>query len=108
MTLFTLGWFFKVAGGSIMGMGDTLIRGRLQHKYHLCDRCGVRYPLSQLAWQFGFLVCLSNCYDTQITSQRDGEIARKVAVAGQSRELEPDYKIVDAATVDTDDLEFVP
>lgn len=89
-------------------MGDTLIRGRLQHKYHFCDRCGVRYPLSQLTWQNSILICYANCYDSQIPEQRDAEMNRKVMQAEQSRELQPDYKITDAAQMDVDDVFFVP
>lgn len=89
-------------------MGDTLIRGRLQHKYHQCSRCTVRYPLSQLTWQNGLLVCYANCYDTQLPEQRDSEMNRKVMQAEQSRELQPDYKITDAAQMDVDDVFFVP
>lgn len=91
-----------------MGMGDTLIRGRLQHKYHNCNRCGVRYPLSQLTWQNGILVCYANCYDTMLKEQRDAEMNRKTMQAEQSRELQPDYKITDAAQIDVDDVFFVP
>lgn len=89
-------------------MGDTLIRGRLQHKYHDCSRCGVRYPLSQLTWQDGLLVCYANCFDSQLLQQRDAEMDRKVAIAGQSHELQPDYKITDGITMDVDDVMFVP
>lgn len=95
-----------------MEMGNTLIRGRLQHKYHFCGRCGVRYPLSQLIWQTSakgkVLVCLANCYDQMTSLQRDADISRRSAIAGQSRELLPDFKITDGMTVDVDDISFVP
>lgn len=89
-------------------MGDTLIRGRLQHKYHYCDRCKVRYPLSQLTWQDGILVCYVNCYDSQLPQERDAEMDRKIAQAGQSRELQPDFKITDGTQMEVDDVFFVP
>lgn len=91
-----------------MGMGNTLRRGRLQHKYHLCGRCGVRYPLSELTWQNDVLVCYANCYDTMLAEQRDAELARKEAQAGESRELQPDFKITDGVTLDVDDISFIP
>ena len=95
-----------------MGWDDTLIRGYKQHKYHLCGRCGVRYPLSRLVWQTSdlgkVLVCIDNCYDTMTGPQRDADITRRSASAGQSNELLPDTKITDGATVDVDDISFVP
>jgi hypothetical protein len=95
-----------------MGMSDTLIRGRLIHKYHYCGRCGVRYPLSRMVWQSSgkgkVLLCLATCYDTMTDIQRDAEITRKVQIAGNGQELLPDVKLTDGATVDIDDISFVP
>lgn len=95
-----------------MGVGDTLIRGQRQHKYHYCGRCGVRYPLSQMVWQTSskgkVLLCRVNCYDTMTDIQRDAEITRRSMIAGQGLELIPDVKLTDGATIDVDDVTFVP
>jgi hypothetical protein len=95
-----------------MGMSDTLIRGRLQHKYHYCGRCGVRYPLSRMVWQSSgkgrALVCLANCYDTRTDLQRDADITRVEEVAQNNPDLLPDVKLTDGATVDIDEISFVP
>jgi hypothetical protein len=95
-----------------MGMSDTLIRGRLQHKYHYCGRCGVRYPLSRMVWQSSskgkVLLCLATCYDSMTDIQYDADIVRKVQIAGNGQELLPDVKLTDGATVDIDEISFVP
>lgn len=54
------------------------------------------------------LVCLANCYDTMTDLQRDASVTRLSTIAGQSRELLPDFKITDGVTVDIDDINFIP
>lgn len=54
------------------------------------------------------LLCLANCYDSMTDLQRDGQMTRKVQIAGLGNELLPDNKLTDGATVDIDDIAFIP
>ncbi len=38
--------------------------------WHNCDRCGLSYPISQLQWQQGLLLCNDGCYDNPIMWDR--------------------------------------
>lgn len=94
-----------------MGSYATLIRGRLQHKYHFCSCCSIRYPLSQLQWQVrdkGAGLYCTQCFDTMVGPERTAQIDRMSAIAATSNELQPDPKITDAALVIDDEVDFMP
>lgn len=71
-----------------------LYRSQRANVYHLCMRCEDRYPLSQMAWQNGKLLCLAKCYDrgvNPIVGTRDIKVARAVSL--NRHEMEPDPKL---------------
>ena len=86
-----------------------MLRGRLQYKYHYCGRCGRRVPLEEMRWEAGVLVCKTNdCQDTMLPQERDAMMDRAVMNAQASREDQPDPKISEAPTLDTDEISFMP
>lgn len=94
-----------------MGSYQTLWRGRLQHKYHYCSCCGVRYPLSMLTWQtrdLGSGLYCPQCTDTLVGPARDANITRMVQIASQSDELQPDKMLTESALTIDDEVEFIP
>lgn len=94
-----------------MGSYQTLIRGRLQHKYHLCSCCGVRYDLAELKWQtrdLGSGLYCPSCYDTGTGPERDAIRTRAESIAAQSNEDQPDRMLTDGALVIDDDVEYMP
>lgn len=68
-----------------------LFRSKGKNVYHLCMRCDNRYPLAQMAWQNGKLLCLAKCYDRAIRGSRDIQVAKAVSI--NRHELEPDEKL---------------
>lgn len=95
-----------------MGSYQTLWRGRLQHKYHYCSCCGVRYPLSMLTWQtrdLGSGLYCPQCVDTRVGPQRDAERTRMENIAAQSTtEDQPDRMLTEGALTIDDEVEFIP
>lgn len=62
-----------------------------------------------MRWQDGKLICKTNdCVDTMLPQERDADMARRVAVAAQSNELQPDPKITTTAALDADEVAFIP
>jgi hypothetical protein len=60
--------------------------------YEVCQRCGVTWPLAEMRWQNGKLLCQPNrCLDAAIIGSRDLNVAR--AVAQDRHELQPDPKL---------------
>jgi hypothetical protein len=69
-----------------------LFRGQHQHVYGRCMRCGCRWPLDQMVWQKGKLLCTGyQCNDTAIIGSRDLNVARQVAI--DRHEGQPDPKL---------------
>jgi hypothetical protein len=66
-------------------------RSQRSKVYHNCSRCDFRYPLDEMLWQQGKLLCLAKCYDNSITGARDIQVARAVSIP--RHELEPDEKL---------------
>lgn len=63
--------------------------------WHFCDRCGLAYRISQLAWQEGILVCTATCYDSQTTRERDIQIARCLDEATLYPDAQVDPKLTE-------------
>jgi hypothetical protein len=69
-----------------------LWRSQRTNVYHICQRCGVRQPLSRMRWQNGILVCdVNRCIDTAIIGSRDLSVDKQIGV--WRHELEPDPKL---------------
>lgn len=65
-----------------------------------CDRCGSPYPMTQLGYQKGILICYRRCWDNTTIEQREGEIAN---ILGHADQEGVDLRFIDAALVDTYD-----
>jgi len=74
--------------------------------YEICQRCGVRQPLSAMRWQNGILTCTgNNCVDKAIIGSRDIAVARAVAV--YRHEMEPDPKLTNPIERKNDQFEVL-
>jgi hypothetical protein len=83
-----------------------LWRSQRTNIYHICQRCGVRQPLTMMRWQNGLLVCgPSGCIDTAIVGSRDLNVARQIAV--YRHELEPDQKLTNPIERKNDQFEVL-
>lgn len=83
-----------------------LWRSHRQNVYHVCQRCGVRQPLSNMQWQNGILICNNNrCVDTAIVGSRDLAVARQVEI--WRHELEPDAKLIAPVSRKNDQLDVL-
>lgn len=45
-------------------------------QWDLCERCGLRKPMSKIAVQKGLRVCTDTCLDNLVVEQRDAMIGR--------------------------------
>jgi len=86
---------------------QPLFTGYLQNKYHYCGRCSNRAIIAQMKWQNGVLLC-PDCIDTMLPQERDAALDRAVAVAATSEEGQIDKKLTEGATIDADEVSFIP
>lgn len=83
-----------------------LFRSQRKNVYHFCQRCNDRYPLTQMGWQNGKLLCFAKCYDrgiNPIIGTRDIKVARALAI--NRHELEPDPKLTQPSDRKNDGLD---
>lgn len=52
-------------------------------QWRVCDRCGLMYPLSQLARQQGLILCNKTCMDNLDNQYRPKLIAEALAVGDE-------------------------
>lgn len=67
-------------------------RGFLDYTYGTCSRCQQKWPLEQMQWDAGLLVCLPRCKDQSINGSFEYRTAREVSRDRQ--ELVPDPKLI--------------
>jgi hypothetical protein len=60
--------------------------------YFTCDRCQQKYPLEDMSWDNGLLVCNQRCKDGAIDGSFEFRMAREASKDRQ--ELVPDPKII--------------
>lgn len=72
-------------------------RHKLKSPYHYDDRFGLRKDLNSLVWDEGKLVD-SKDKDSMTGRERDVMIARKLQAIGNSKEMQPDTKLVQVSS----------
>lgn len=78
----------------------------LKNVYAVCQRCGTSEPLTEMRWQDGALLCITNrCVDTAIIGSRDLAVAKAVAL--NRHELEADPKLTTPIERKNDQLEVL-
>ena len=83
-----------------------LWRGELENVYAICARCNRRFPLADLTWQYGLLLCTwTDCLDSAVVGSRELEVVRQVAI--DRKELQPDPKLYEVPDPKRD-LDIVP
>ena len=72
---------------------------RYYQGWSTCSRCYGQYPLSQMGWQQGALICYEQCWDNPLQlypGQRDARIARILSTQPPGGEPQIDPKLVQA------------
>jgi hypothetical protein len=74
-----------------------LWRGFCEEVYFTCQRCQVKWPISDGVWDAGLLVCSRRCADRNINGAFEVAVAQEASRDGQ--ELQPDPKLVNPTDV---------
>jgi hypothetical protein len=67
-------------------------RGYLEHTYFTCMRCQQKWPIEEMQWDDGLLVCTYRCKDAAINGAFEYRVAQEVSKDCQ--ELQPDPKLI--------------
>jgi hypothetical protein len=81
-----------------------LWRSYCEVTYFTCMRCQVKWPIEDMAWNAGLLVCLRRCYDRNVNGAF--EMAEVREVTRDRQELVPDPKLVHPKDV-LDDINHI-
>jgi hypothetical protein len=69
-----------------------ILRGFCENTYFTCQRCGQKWPLSDMSWDNGLLVCNERCKDVAINGSFEYRMATEASKDRQ--ELVPDEKLI--------------
>jgi hypothetical protein len=67
-------------------------RGYLDYVYYTCQRCNRKWPLSDMSWDNGLLVCNALCRDRTVLGAV--ELAQAKEASRDRQELVPDPKLI--------------
>ena len=67
-------------------------RSYCENTYYTCQRCGQKWPLADMSWDAGLLVCNLRCKDGAINGSFEYRMAREASLDRQ--ELVPDPKLI--------------
>ena len=72
--------------------------------WHRCDRCGMEYPVGQLARQQGLILCVIKCIDDTLSWERDVIIREMLEQTDMELDVAEILKEVPDVDVDPDEM----